>query len=97
MGKQNIMLYIYLISRNGVAHSFIWILIVPDIGNEAAYIEFFEKIINAQLPNHLRELAGNATMNVASQMVDFLLRAQFLKKALGCELSCNEKQEVLTW
>ena len=34
-------------------HSFIWIFNAPNIQNEADYIEFIEKTINAQLPNHL--------------------------------------------
>ena len=37
-------------------HSFIWIFNAPNIENEAAYIEFIEKIINPQLPNHLNDL-----------------------------------------
>ena len=36
-------------------HSFIWINNVANIENEAAYIEFIEKTINAQLPNHLND------------------------------------------
>ena len=34
-------------------HLFIWIFNAPNIENEAAYIEFTEKIINAQLSDHL--------------------------------------------
>ena len=37
-------------------HSFIWIFNAPNIENTAAYIEFIEKIINAQLPDHLNDL-----------------------------------------
>ena len=37
------------------AHSFIWIFNAPNIENQAAYIEFIEKTINAQLPNHLND------------------------------------------
>ena len=36
-------------------HSFIWIFNAPNIQNETAYIEFIEKTINAQLPDHLKE------------------------------------------
>ena len=36
-------------------HSFIWIFHVPNIQNEADYIDFIEKTINAQLPNHLND------------------------------------------
>ena len=34
-------------------HSFIWIFNAPNIESEAAYIEFIEKIVNAQLPDDL--------------------------------------------
>ena len=37
-------------------HAFIWIFSAPNIQNETAYIEFIEKTINAQLPDHLKEL-----------------------------------------
>ena len=36
-------------------HSFIWIFNAPNIQNEADYIDFIEKTINAQLPNHLND------------------------------------------
>ena len=36
-------------------YSFIWIFNAPNIENEAAYIEFIEKTINSQLPNHLSD------------------------------------------
>ena len=36
-------------------HSFIWIFNAPNIENEAAYIEFTEKTINAQLLDHLSD------------------------------------------
>ena len=36
-------------------HSFIWIFSAPNIENEAAYIEFTEKTINAQLLDHLSD------------------------------------------
>ena len=36
-------------------HSFIWIFNAPNIEDEAAYIEFIEKTINAQLPDHLSD------------------------------------------
>ena len=36
-------------------HSFIWIFNAPSIENEAAYIEFIEKILNAHLPGHLND------------------------------------------
>ena len=36
-------------------HSFIWILNAPNIENEAAYIEFIEKTINALLPDHFND------------------------------------------
>ena len=36
-------------------HSFIWIFIAPNIQNQVAYIEFIEKTINAQLPDHLND------------------------------------------
>ena len=35
-------------------YSFIWIFNAPNIEDEAAYIEFIEKTINAQLPDHSR-------------------------------------------
>ena len=34
-------------------HSFIWIFNAPNIESEAAYIEFIEKTVNAQLPDDL--------------------------------------------
>ena len=37
-------------------HLFIWIFKAPNNQNETAYIEFLEKIINVQLPDHLKEL-----------------------------------------
>ena len=40
----------YILNFN--VHSFIWIFNVPNIQNEANYIEFIEKTINAQLPDH---------------------------------------------
>ena len=36
-------------------YSFIWIFNAPNIENEAAYIEFIDKTINLQLPNHLSD------------------------------------------
>ena len=36
-------------------HSFIWIFNAPNIQNETAHIEFIEKTINAQLPDHLKD------------------------------------------
>ena len=36
-------------------HSFIWIFNAPNIQNEPYYIDFIEKTINAQLPNHLND------------------------------------------
>ena len=36
-------------------HSFIWIFNAPNTENEAAYKEFIEKRVNAQLPNHLND------------------------------------------
>ena len=36
-------------------HSFIWIFYAPNIVNEAAYIQFIEKTINTQLPDHLND------------------------------------------
>ena len=36
-------------------YSFIWIFSAPNIENGAAYIEFIEKTINSQLPNHLSD------------------------------------------
>ena len=43
--------------KKGVAHvhSFIWIFNAPNIQTETAYIEFIEKVINAQLPDHLED------------------------------------------
>ena len=43
------------------------------------------------------ELAGNATTNVVSPMVDILLRRQLLKNNLILNFSNDEKLEVLTW
>ena len=40
---------------NPYVHSFIWILNAPNIQNEAAYIQFIEQIINAQLPDPLSD------------------------------------------
>ena len=34
-------------------HLFIWIFNAPNMENEAAYIEFIEKTLNVQLPDHL--------------------------------------------
>ena len=75
-------------------HLFIWIFNAPIIENQAAYIEFNDKIINAQLSDHLNdpelldifikfmpslELAGNVIrMYAAVHMVDILLRRQLL-------------------
>ena len=36
-------------------YSFIWIFNAPNVENEAAYIEFIEKTINAQSPNHFND------------------------------------------
>ena len=69
-------------------HSFIWIFSVPNIKNEAAYIEFTAKTINTQLPDYLNDPdffelvrtyqvhanSENTTrMNVTSPMVVILL------------------------
>ena len=40
----------YILNFN--VHSFIWIFNAPNIQNEANYIDFIEKAINAQLPDH---------------------------------------------
>ena len=37
-------------------HSFIWIFNAPNTQNETACIEIIEKTINAQLPDHLKDL-----------------------------------------
>ena len=37
-------------------YSFIWIFNAPNIENESACIELIQKTINAQLPNHLKDL-----------------------------------------
>ena len=37
------------------AHAFIWIFSAPNIENEAAYAEFIEKKISAQLPDQLND------------------------------------------
>ena len=37
-------------------YSFIWIFNAPNIENQSAYIELIQKTINAQLPNHLKDL-----------------------------------------
>ena len=81
-------------------HSFIWIFNAPNIENEATYIEFIEKTINAQLPDYLNDpelfelvktyqiYAGNTIrMNVASHMVDILLRKQLLQNNLTVNLT----------
>ena len=34
-------------------HLFIWIFNAPNMENEAAYIEFIEKTLSVQLPDHL--------------------------------------------
>ena len=96
--------YTYYISKK-VFHSFIWIFNALNIENEAANIEFFEKTINAQLPDHLNdqsflsqlrlnkfmltlELTGSTTrMNVASPMVNILLRRQLLQNLLILNLA----------
>ena len=43
------------LQERGISHiySFIWIFNAPNVANKSAYIEFIEKTINAQLPNHL--------------------------------------------
>ena len=38
-----------------LVHLFIWIFNAPNTENEAAYIEFIEKTINAQLPDQLSD------------------------------------------
>ena len=44
------------------------------------------------------ELAGNTTrMNVASHMVDILLRGQLFAKPLDFKFNNDEKQEVRAW
>ena len=40
---------------NPHVYSFIWIFNAPNIENEAVYIKFIEKTINAQLPDHLND------------------------------------------
>ena len=37
-------------------YSFIWIFNAPNIENQSVYIELIQKTINAQLPNHLKDL-----------------------------------------
>ena len=41
--------------RSPQFHLFIWIHILPNIQNEAAYIKFIEQTINAQLPDPLND------------------------------------------
>ena len=57
-----------------VFHSFIWIFNALNIENEAANIEFFEKTINAQLPDHLNDQS-------------FLSQSRFNKFMLTLELT----------
>ena len=55
--KQNITLYVLSFKKRVAhnVHSFKWVFSAPNIQNETAYIEFIEKAINAQLPDHLEE------------------------------------------
>ena len=88
-------------------HSFIWIFNAPNIENEATYIEFIEKTINVQLPDHFNdpelfelvkfiltlELAGNTTrMNVTSPMVVILLGRQLLQNHLVLDLAMRKSK-----
>ena len=54
--KQN-MSYVLNFTKGGSphVHSFIWIFNAQNIQNEASYIFFIEKSINAQLPNQLND------------------------------------------
>ena len=56
--KQNITLCVLNFKKRVAhnVHSFKWVFSAPKIQNETAYIEFIEKAINAQLPDHLEEL-----------------------------------------
>ena len=53
--KQNIVLYVLNFRKGGSphVHSFISIFNAPSIENETSHIEFIEKTIRAQLPDHL--------------------------------------------
>ena len=95
------MLYLLSLQHD---HSFIWIFHARNIENEGTYIVFIEKT-NAQLSHHLNDperfelvkfmltlgLARNITeMNVASPMVDILLRRQLFQKHLFLNLAMTK-------
>ena len=68
-------------------HTFIWIFNAPYIENEALYIEFIEKTINPQLPNHLNDPELSTRRSVALPTVDILLRKQLLQNHLILNLA----------
>ena len=94
-------------------HSFIWIFNAPNIQNETVYIEFIEKTINAQLPDHLKgpelfELVKTYQVHVHSRRMynknecHFSYGGYFTEKTiiatpLNSQFSNDEKEEILTW
>ena len=93
-------------------HSFIWIFNVPNIQNEADYIEFIEKTINVQLSEHsndpelfeLVELvhAHSRTCWKYNKNECHFLYGQYFNektitvKPLDSKFNDNEEKEVLT-
>ena len=57
LGKAQFYAFCIEFKERGSPHvrSFIWIFNAPNIENEAAYIQFIEKTINAQLLDHLND------------------------------------------
>ena len=91
--------------------SFIWIFNAPNIQNENAYIEFIEKTINAQLPDHLKdpELLSQFrftkfmfTLELAGNTTSCLSYGRYftekniITKPLDSKLSNGEKEKYIT-
>ena len=80
-------------------HSFVWIFTAPNIENENAYIEFIEKMINAQLSDYLIDpelfelispfqvFKPFLVKPCHSPIVNILLRRQLLQKHLILDLA----------
>ena len=95
---------------NPHVYSFIWIFNAPNIENEAAYIEFIEKTINAQLPDHLNDpdlfklekSHSRTCWKYRKNKCHFSYGRYFTEKTiiakpLRYKFSNEEKQGILTW
>ena len=110
--EQNIVLLIEFQKRgSGHVYSFIWNLNAPNIENKAAFINFIEKTINAQLPDppndpELFELVKTSKFMLTQKFAgnttkmntgQFHTEKTTNGKPLDSELTNDEKLEVLAW